>query len=335
MSVPIRIIDGQITGEAIAILPGEVVSTFSIPLPDLPASKLEKILPGILSDYLAGGSQDAHISIMEKKKTGEALIAVCDRKWMIEAVNLAAQDEKILKAIWPDYALLDVPETGVLQVRHCGRIMVRRDNGTGFTVPDNILQHIISEQAVDQGHELEQPPEGAGLATGKYSPRAPIVLYMKAAKRLVLMMGASFLLWLAYMGIMINENNTERDRYADASVELFKKSYPQVTRIVNVEAQMRALSNGQGGGSGPEFLLFSNALFKAVNDTSGVALYSLGYENSSEVPLLNLVISSVNFSQTTSFENNLSAAGFDVVQGDSSQDGENVFSSYIIREGIN
>ena len=50
MCEQIKIIEGDIKSDGMAILPGEAVSFFNIPLPDLPAAKLV-----VLRKYRTGG----------------------------------------------------------------------------------------------------------------------------------------------------------------------------------------------------------------------------------------------------------------------------------------
>jgi len=137
---------------------------------------------------------------------------------------------------------------------------------------------------------------------------------------------------LIHAGVTISNTENQQLRFADASIGIFKETYPDVKRIVNVEAQMRTLGNSGNAEGGVGFLEIANSVFKAVNETAGVALDSLAYDEVDQQQSLNLTISSINYSQVTSFESSLSAAGYEVLQGASTQDGGNIFSSYIITE---
>jgi general secretion pathway protein L len=332
MCEQIKIIEGDIKSDGMAILPGEAVSFFNIPLPDLPAAKLEQILPGVMVEYIAGSIDDAHICIVKKISDGRYLAAVCDNKWMVEARGKAASEGKVLKAIWPDYALLDVPKTDLNVKRVDGRVLVRRPDETGFAIAENMLEHVIGVQDNQNPQEATAVPDGQGLATGKYSPRAPLLIYMRSLARLSIILVVALFVWFIHAGFTILNNENQRLRYADASVGIFKENYPDVKRIVNVEAQMRALLNDGNEEGGIGFLAIANSVFKAVNDTAGIALDSLAYDEVGALQSLNVTILSLNYSQVTSFESSLAAAGYEVLQGASAHDGENILSSYIIRE---
>ncbi len=330
MMQEIQIIECAEDDGVIAILAGEVVSYFRIELPDLSNAKLEKIIPGILSDFVAGDIENTHFAVMEKSADGHFIVAVCDHSWMIKAQEKAAKTGKTLKAIWPDYSFLATPDDGISVYQSDSRSIVRRANGVGFTVSASILNDIIGDKPTNPGKLAKTPPEGCGLATGKYNPRPSLFLYLRSAIRLGVILLAALTVWLIHAGITISQNDNLRIRYAEASLQIFKNTHPEVKRVVNVEAQMRALAQDSGTGTRTAFLSFANNIFKAIGDTTGAVLVNLNYDRTGQAPTLNTTISTSNFSQTSSFENEIANAGYNVVQGGSTQEGLVIFSSYTI-----
>ncbi|MEZ5756590.1 MAG: type II secretion system protein GspL [Emcibacteraceae bacterium] len=330
----IKIIESANYADTVAILPGEAVSFFVVTLPDLPSAKLLKILPGVMADYLAGNVDEVHISIIKKFENGQYLIGVCDHKVMMAAKEMAAKKGKILKAAWPDYALIKVPTSGIAIYNDGERILARRSDGTGFCVNVNVLDHVVKGHQTHEATPSEDMPDGVGLASGKYSPRMPIMAYFRPAYRLGFILLAGLIIWIISMSLMIADNAKQRQSYADASTQIFKKTYPDVKRIVNVEAQMRNLTTSENDGSGQAFLSLSDTIFKAVSQSGGVRLESLSYDKNSGEPVMNITVISENYAEATSFESMLENAGLTVTQGDSSQDGTMIFSSFMITGGV-
>jgi len=325
----IRLKIDEATNEAIAILPGEWVSYFLVELPDFSQNKLEKIIPSILSDQLAGGIDTIHYAIIEKQDDGNSIIAVCDKDRLKDAKELADKGGYTLKAIWPDYQELDVPKTGVnlLRDEKADRVLGRRSNGTGFTAPLDMVEHIVRGLTVHEG-QLINLPKKAGLATGDFSPRPPFNNYIKYLSRAFALLVVVFFIWFFQVWTQISTYEEERLQYSDASLVIFKNTHPDVERIVNVEAQMRALM-GDGALNGNQgFLAISDSIFNAIKDTTGIKLENISYDIRNNQEAVNITISSVNFSQATNFEGKLEELGFSVIQGGSSQNGDIIFSSY-------
>lgn len=335
MSEPIRIIPNEQTADAIVILPGKHVSIFNVPLPELPENKLLKILPGIMADYIAGDIQETHLSVVQKISGSRSLVAVCEGKWLEQARRAAIEKDEKIKAFWPDYALLEVPEKGSNIMKLSGRILGRRSDGTGFNVEERHFEHVMGNEPFTEVFESRAVPSGVGLATGKFSAQPSLASYGSALKRLAILGFAVLFAWLVSSWITISHLESERDRYHSASIEVFKKTYPEVTRIVNVEAQMKALSQQTGGNRNDSFVQYADLLFGAINASPGVSLETLNYATDDDRAVLNVTISTFNYSQVSHFESQLIASRFDVLQGESSQSAESIMSSYQLRRKIN
>lgn len=330
----IRLNIDDATNEATAILPGEWVSYFLVELPNFSQNKLEKIIPSILSDQLAGSIDNIHFAIIEKKDDGNSIIAVCDKARLNEARELANNGGHTLKAIWPDYEQLDIPETGVNLFKDelSERVMGRRSNGTGFTVPLNMLEHVVRGLDIFEA-KLDNVPSNAGLATGEYSPRPPFNNYFRYLSRACVLLLAVLFIWLVQLWMQISKYEEERLQYSEASLMIFKNTHPDVERIVNVEAQMRALMGDVSLNGNQGFLEISDKIFNTIKNAAGVKLENIAYNVRDNQEIISITISSVNFSQATNFEGGLKELGFSVTQGGSSQNGDIIFSSYSLAGG--
>lgn len=320
--------------EAIAILPGEWVSYFAVDLPDFSHNKLEKIIPNILSDQLAGDIDNIHYSIVEKKEDGKSIVAVCDKNYLDKARELASKDGLILKGIWPDYELLSVPETGVSLYADDqeDRVLGKRVNGTGFAVHQNMVEHVVRGFVVSEG-KIGEVPVKPGLAKGDYSPRPPLNNYVKFLSRAIALLLIIFVLWSVQAWVQISNNEEERLQYSDASLAFFRNTHPDVKRIVNVEAQMRALMGESNASDYGGFLASSDKIFNVIKNTLGIKLESISYDINNDLETINITISSVNFSQASAFESGMKTVGFKVIQGDSSQNRDIIFSRYSLQGG--
>ena len=335
MSNPINIIPNEQNTASIAILPGEKVSFFNVELPALPENKLLKILPGIMADYVAGDVKEMHLSLIEKMPDGRHLVSVCDEKWLQEAKRTANEKNKSIKAIWPDYALLAVPEKDVAIMKLSGRILARRADGTGFNVNERFLEHVIGDLPVKEVFESRSVPNGAGLASGKFSARPPLLSYIRALKRIAILCVIGSLIWIISSLLAISQLEQEWERYQVANEEIFRSTYPEVTRVVNVEAQMRALGSSVENGGRSDFSHLTNTIFKAVSETPGVAIESMSFDASGSTTNIDVTVSTASFALAGVFENTLKLEGFLVTQGESGQSGETILTSFQLKEEAN
>ncbi len=334
MSEPIKIIPNEQNADAIALLPGQYVSFFNITLPDLPEDKILKILPGIMTDKIVGDIDAMHLSLVQRMKNGNYIVSVCEQKWLEQAKRTALEKNKVIKAIWPDYALLDVPDKDINIMKLSGRVLARYADGTGFNVEERFFDHVIGPLQYTEVFECCSVPKGVGLASGKFSAKPPVIAYMRSLIRASVLVAIVFVLWATSGMMMISHLKDEWERYQNASVEIFKKTYPDATRVVNVEAQMKARALEDGDGPGVDFINSANLVFKSVSESPGVTLESLSFNSTDMSTRLDLTISTNSFAQASYFENQLVSAGFVVTQGESSQTSENIFNSYELEEGL-
>lgn len=334
MSEPVKIIPNEQNADAIAILPGQYVSFFNITLPDLPEDKILRILPGIMADKIVGDINVMHLSLVQKMENGNYIVSVCEHKWLEHAKRTVLEKNKVIKAIWPDYALLDVPDKDINIMKLSGRVLARYADGTGFNVEERFFDHIIGPLQYKEVFECRSVPKGVGLASGKFSAKPPVITYMRSLIRAGILGAVIFVLWAISGMMMISEMENEWERYQNASVEIFKKTYPDATRIVNVEAQMKARAIENGDSSGADFINSANLVFRSVNGSPGVTLESLSFNSTDTGTRLDLTISTNSFAQASYFESQLVSAGFDVTQGESSQTSENIFNSYELQESL-
>ena len=143
-------------------------------------------------------------------------------------------------------------------------------------------------------------------------------------RRVAVLASASLAIWVISVLLAAVSNQEHADSlYADAE-QTFRKALPEVSRIVNMEAQMRravAQARHQGGG---ELFALSEMVFRAVEENPETMLETLRYD--SETGSISINVSFTSFAESERFKDVLQQAGARVTEGGSRQEASRVFS---------
>ena len=120
------------------------------------------------------------------------------------------------------------------------------------------------------------------------------------------------------------------DLYRDAEIEAFQANFPEITRVVNVQAQLRQQIVALGGGSGQGgFLELSSALAAILGDTSAVQLESLRYD--SERGALAVTARYADFGDFETLQSAAQAQGVVIDDGGARQSDDGVVGDFTVR----
>ena len=306
---------------AVAVIAGDTVSSFRVTLPALSARKLRKTLPFLVSDLLVTDIEDMHLCLVETETPNDYLLLACAKTVMREMQDKALAEDLTLKAAWPDYMLIAPPDEGVILEHEGGDILCRRADGTGFRMPEKIAEAALSdvpEDARKDGNRGNLPEEGQGLATGIFGPQFPFMSYLPIFKRPAILAASILCIWVIGTFAQIGRHQATRADYEDASIQLFKQAFPDVTRVVNVEAQLMNKMMSSNALPARNFLYLTDTLFQAIDDVENIGIDRLNFDRTDIRPL-QVTLRAQNFSTLERARQKLVDAGFAVSEGKSSQ----------------
>ena len=314
-------LSGNLGGNAVAVIAGDTVSCFRVTLPALSAAKLRKTLPYLVSDLMVTDIEDMHLCLIETETPNDYLLLACAETVMREMQDAALAEDLSLKAAWPDYMLIAPPDEGVTVLHEDGDILCRRADGTGFRMPEKLAEAALSDVTKDarrDGMRGLPPEEGQGMAIGIYGAQFPFMSYLPVLKRPAILAATVLLIWVIGSFAQIGQHQAARADYEDASIQLFKQAFPDVTRVVNVEAQLMNKMMSSNALPARNFLFLTDTLFQAFEDVENIGIDRLNFDRTDIRPL-QVTLRAQNFSALERARQKLVDAGFAVSEGKSSQ----------------
>ena len=312
-----------------AVLPGSLVTVLRISVPGVSEVKLLKILPSLLDDRIAADIKGQHIAVLEISGDGTALVAVVAVHVMEKAIHLAREAGRPLKSVWPDFMALSVPDAGAVSYIHGPLTAVRFKDGTGMSIETDLAAVILADTPCSPA-DIAGLPDGEGLATGVFAPAADIIALFRAGRLAFGLMLVVVGVWLGSVYLDITRNAKSVDAYAAAEEKLFQAAFPDVTRIVNIEAQTRAKLAASGADTRNTLTSYLDMLFQEIQKIQGVQLEQVRYDVQEETGIA-VTIGAQNFAASEDFIAGLRASGFTVIEGNSRQEAGRVFAELQVR----
>ena len=238
------------------MVPGMDVTVRPVNLPPKGEAKLRAMLPFALEDELAVGADGLHFALSAPQEGGARLAGVVAREKMETWLAMLRGAGLAPDVATPDFLALP---PGVHGARNS--VMVRHETG-GYTLereaaeilqgnlppplePQELLQKFHDAISAGAALNLLQGPfatrRTAEFAWGRW--RQPALLAAAAA--------AAHLLFLGIDGWWHGRAAAALDRQAEA---VLREAFPDIRRVVNPQAQMRARLAGLRGGSSDRFL---------------------------------------------------------------------------------
>lgn len=327
MTIDIQYIDGP-SGRT-AILPGEHVSSFVITLPDLPPNRLERVLPGVMADRIATDIDTTNVSLINPLGGGRWLVTACSHEVMASLSGISVE------AIWPDYLSLPLPDQGLAIYKEGSRLLARRPDGTGFSMSSELTSELVGDDAI--GVNPSEFPVGPGMATGSYSPAAPLSDWLALARRPAIIGGVVLTIWCFLTIFEIRQLEENRDALIVQGEEVFKQAQPDVTRIVNAEVQLRAMVQEARQSGGTDFTDHFARLVSVISKIPGVRVEEIDWQQASagrpDERLL-LTVSTGDFASLDQLAADMEIAGYSTDQGESNRQGDRVYATIQLEEAI-
>ena len=326
------LVAGDKPGEACAIISGRHVSSFRLSLPDLSPRKLQRTIGYFMSDRLAAENADLSFCICPTDVPTESLVLVCNREILLALVQKTRAENITLTAIWPDYMCLPVPSEGVNVNHRDAEVIARRADGTGFTMSPLLADLALDGSTINPAEMQGLPADMSGFATGIFGPQLPIGDYLSACRRVAALAFIGLIIWVGLSLSQAAIDNRQRLALLDRGEAMFRRQFPDIRRIVNVEGQLRArlgqpvLSEG--------FLPLSSAVFESLAGLDNIRLEAVRYMADRPEPL-QISVAGKNFADIEQARQSLVNAGFNVSDGDSEQTGTGVVARFsLAREDL-
>lgn len=351
---------GEAGKPAVLVLNGAGVACHRMALPPFAQGKLLKILPGLMDEKLAtaddtrhyalfgapvvagaedGGAEGQTAETPAPSPVGERLVAVMDGDILKEAITFARGQGLEPTGAVADYMLLPVPASGMNAGQFDGRVCVRRADGTGFTMEEETAVYLLEEGQTPEAFGEEAWKRQLGTAVtedqtllqGAFAPKGNMAAGFVWFRRAGMLAAASLLLWAGTAVYQASDNNSRAERYYAEAEAAFRRALPDVSRIVNMDAQMRRAVLASRQSQGSEFLILSDMAFRAVERSQQTMLESLRYDVAEGSVVLSVSFSS--FAEGEAFKQELQGLGASVAEGGSRQEGSRVFSELTVRRG--
>lgn len=334
----------------IVVLPGELLSLHDAAIPARTTEDALEAAPFVLEDDLAQDPALLHFALMDRQGDLRR-VAVLAREVM-EAVTAAVRESgHRLVAVVPDICLLgDPPE--VRAGLRCGeRVLIHGGETPPIAVDSVMLQTLapVTGEVILRDVERDDllalfaariATLGEALPTlmqGRYAPGADVGAVLRPWRRAALLAAAVLGLWVAGMAADIWRLNWQVANLEAGTERIFREAMPEVTRMVNPRAQLRAALIAGGGadraeGSGRGFLDHVAILYAALDAQPSVRLEALRYDGqSADGPLLTARLSYGAFADIEQLRAGVEQAGGLFSEGSASQSGGRISGDVVVR----
>ena len=323
----------------VLVVDGRLAAMHRASTPDLDEVKLYKILPGLMDEKIATSAQTNQFALAGEyeSETGSRAVCVIEKKTLARLLTQANALGFNPDIVVPDFVLLPPPGHGYSMVALSGRYVVRAASGDGFSGEKNIVDAIIADagdvQKIDpvqwQKNLGKIAAMGGNFLNGDFARKSNWVaglFWWKRSIYLSLFVTVIFTSLYYYNAV---QNYQSAERLYSESEKLFREALPDEPRIVNMEAQLRRAVTAQRQTGGGEFFILLSTVVQAVESDTTASLETLRYDENDNELLLS--ISFPSFAETAKFNELLSAAGMQVTEGSSRQEGGRVFADLRVR----
>lgn len=346
-----------------AIVPGQHVTMHKVQIPSRSDAQARIAAPFALEDYIAADLSDTHVAVGSEIQPGVRPVLVAAHTKMQAWTQCLPDRASSNILLVPDYCALSVAPGAMLIVERDGLFVFAAHEWGGVVDADCfdlVVQDVVSEQSINQVRvysdsttTFEAALSGTQVAVeflpgltddgyhdllaagsvsapvnllqGPYSLWKPLKQFIaewRTSSALVGLFAASILLLFVSQSIQLEHQTNQA--YAQTET-VFRDALPDVVRVVNPRAQLKARISQVGGGADGDFLAMTSVLFRAISTISRARLESLQFESSSR--RLNATLSLAAYSDIEDLRIEVERQGFLLEEG-----GTNSVDSRIVSE---
>ena len=330
------------------VLPGDRINTHLTTLSAKNERQIRAAAPFAIEDDVASDLEDVHLALGPLvSETGIRIVQAIDRQYMSAWLDAAKATGLALNSIVADHTLLSSSDEACRRLQVGERTLI--SYGLWSASIDNALKDQITLPAITEATSimsLSPEPEAdvpkiteiqvddplsylsektfgstISLMQGEFEGRhesgnSPLDF---GQWRMPAVLLASVALLLS--GLTTYEGVRYRQETQNARVEtesIFKAAFPDVTRVVNPRAQLRA-QLGSSGSPGSDFLALNSILTSAIEANTGVDVHSIRYDV--QQSQLQASISFSAYSDLAQLKEGIDGLGGQVEEGGSRQSG--------------
>ncbi len=314
-----------------AIVPGMDVTARTVELPPQANTRARAAVAFLLEDDLAADGENLHFAL-DGAATPARMVAVVARArmdaWLGQLAALGVKADMMA----PDYLALPMPA-----LRECAGIVLARTADGGFAAETELAAWLVEDSApavspralMQEMFATLRAGAAINLLQGPYAPRRNWAGLRHTWRRTALL--AASLLALAVVGQLAEAwHYSRRAAAAEARAEvLFRRAMPEVKRVVNPRAQIRARVQEARASDSAGFLRMGNILFSAVSAVDNVELESLRFDGKRGE--MSFALSLPSFEAVERIKAEIARQGGTVQEGGARQDGPRIHLDMVLR----
>lgn len=322
------------------VLPGDRVTSRLLEMPETSEENARAAVGFLMEDHLAAPLARTHLvskKTAEGKRMAVAVAHADLENWLGALKDLDIRpDEAVV-----DYQMLaGQGETACLEVESYRYYY----NGTGEAfVLDRATLLELESNGLAFGEDMPAPvaTDLAGLfdrfaATavplnllqGSYGSQASLKEYFKPLARIVALALVVFVFYLGHLGLEGRAWRQAADVLDQQAELLFKTSFPDTSRIVNIRAQLKSKLSGVGDSGGDEFMAINSRLFAVLEKTPEIQVEKLRFGSGEK--RLYVSFSAGSFELLDAFKKQLAAGNLLVEDQGARQDGSRVSGDFAL-----
>lgn len=315
-----------------AVVPGVDVTVRSVKLPPKGEARLRAMLPFVLEDDLAVGAEGLHMALSAPLEDGARLAAVVAREKLEGWLGALADAGLAPDVVTPDFLALPPGAHGTE-----GVVMVRSDAG-GYAMEREMAAELLGDalppaRPMDDLLQVFQDSMAGGVALnllqGSYAPRRARKFEWGLWRAPAVLAASVIAAHLLYLGIDGWKHANTAERMDTEAARVLQEAFPDIRRIVNPPAQMRARLAELRGGESDSFLQLETILFESLRPLDGVSVRSLRFDDRKGE--LSAEIAYTAYDELEAMKQAVAGAGGALTEGSSRQGEGGMVGTIIVR----
>ncbi|MCH8686340.1 type II secretion system protein GspL [Pedomonas mirosovicensis] len=320
------------TAQVWLVVPGMDVTVRPVTLPPKGEAKLRAMLPFVLEDELAVGADGLHFALSGPREEGARLAGVVAREKMEAWLAALSSAGRAPDVVTPDFLALPPGMHGA------GNTVAVRHDGGGYAIEREIAADLLQEalppplaqqELLQKFHDAISAEVALNLLQGPYVSRRRQTVEWGRWRQPALLaatVAAAHLLYLGIDGWRHGRAVEQLDQQAEA---VLRAAFPDIKRIVNPQAQMRARLGELRGGSSDRFLRLMRILLESLQPLEGMSVRTLRFDEAKGE--LAVEIAYARYDELEALKQAISGAGGALSEGSSRQNGGGMVGNVIVR----
>ncbi|WP_321392239.1 type II secretion system protein GspL [Emcibacter sp.] len=322
------------------VLPGTKVSSRILDMPDTSEENARAAVGFLMEDNLAVPVAKTHL-VSKKLEDGKRLVlavAHADMEsWLGELKEMDIRPDEVTV----DFQLL-APTGQPASVETDGHRYFQQEQGDGFVLDRDTLGELDQNgfagtddmpvpSVADRGGLFDLFAVSGALLNmlqGPYDTQASLMEYFKPLARVAVLALVVFVFYLGHLGLEARAWRQAADVLDSQAEILFKQAFPDVTRIVNIRAQLKSRTAGAEEGGEDNFMLLNSRLFDVLAKNNEVQLDKMRY--GSNDGRLYVTLSTGSFELLEGFKRELMSGSLMVQDQGARQDGTRVSGDFAL-----